>query len=123
VRLLADENMPFSIIAELRSHGYDVLSVKESLSGRDDESILEIAQTESRLVLTQDKDFGELAFRMGSPATCGVILFRLDGEDLAEDHNRMLEVIEGRADWSGIFGVATNRRVRIRFLPPKDIIL
>jgi hypothetical protein len=115
--LLVDENVPRIIIAELRHRGHDVLSAKESLRGDDDETILARAQVEMRIVITQDKDFGELAFRIGLPASCGVILFRLNGEDPDVDHLRMLEVIDSRTDWAGLFAVATNERLRIRPLP------
>jgi predicted nuclease of predicted toxin-antitoxin system len=75
------------------------------------------AQSELRLVITQDKDFGELAFRQGLPAECGVILFRLTGGNPQAVTARMLEVIRGRQDWSGQFAVATDDRIRMRPLP------
>lgn len=117
MQLLADENMPGTVIVELRSRGPDVFSVKESMRGASDADILVRAQAESRVVVTQDKDFGELAFRIGLPATCGVILFRLAGDDADADNRRMVAVIESRADWSGAFVVANEKRVRVRPLP------
>jgi predicted nuclease of predicted toxin-antitoxin system len=117
MRLLLDENMPGTVIADLRNRGHDVLSVKESMRGMDDPDILAQAQAESRVVVTQDKDFGELAFRIGLPATCGVILLRLAGDDPDMDNRRMVAVVESRTDWSGAFAVATEKRVRVRPLP------
>jgi hypothetical protein len=76
--------------------------------------ILARAQAESRIVVTQDKDFGELAFRRGLPAQCGVILFRLGGNKPDADNHRMVEVVESRTDWAGQFAVATDDRVRMR---------
>lgn len=118
VDFLANENMPGSVIRHLRDAGHDVLSVKEVLRGADDVTVLSRAQRESRILLSQDKDFGELAFRVGLPAQCGVILFRLTGDDPAADQQRMTDVIESRADWAGMFSVADNLRVRMRPLPP-----
>jgi predicted nuclease of predicted toxin-antitoxin system len=118
VQLLLDENMPGSVIAEPRKRGHDVLSVKESLRGADDAVILARAQVESRVVVTQDKDFGELAFRSGLPATCGVILLRLAGDDPDADNRRIVALVESRTDWSGVLAVATEKRVRVRPLPP-----
>jgi predicted nuclease of predicted toxin-antitoxin system len=115
--LALNENMPATVIAELRGRGHDVLSVKESMRGAKDVEILEKAQTELRLVVTQDKDFGELAYRRRLPADCGIILFRLSGTDPDADIRRMIEVIESRNDWNGQFGVATDDRVRMRPLP------
>lgn len=117
MRFLANENMPSSVIARLRFAGHDVLFAKESLRGADDRLILGRAQADSRILLTQDKDFGELAFRSGLPADCGIILFRLSGASPADDQARMIEVIESRTDWGGMFTVADELRVRMRPLP------
>jgi hypothetical protein len=76
MRIIANENVAATVIAELRRRGHDVNWVKESNPGTSDESVLATAQSEQRLVLTYDKDFGELAFRYGLPATCGVLLGR-----------------------------------------------
>jgi predicted nuclease of predicted toxin-antitoxin system len=47
------------------------------MPGSGDQVVLSRARAEDRILLTHDKDFGELAFRAGLPATCGVILIRL----------------------------------------------
>ncbi len=117
MRVIVNENITRSVILGLRDRGYDVLSVKESMRGADDVSILQRAEAEQRLVVTQDKDFGELAFKQRLPATCGIVLFRLSGIDPAEDNQRMLEVIESRSDWAGHFAVVTDDRIRMRTLP------
>ncbi len=115
--LLVNENMAGTVIAELRQRGHDVLSVKESMRGEDDDVILARAQAEQRIVLTHDKDFGELAFRTHLPASCGIILFRLAGSDPSTDNARILEAVESRSDWAGSFSVVTDDRVRMRPLP------
>jgi predicted nuclease of predicted toxin-antitoxin system len=117
MRLIVHENISGTVVKALRDRGHDVLAVKESMRGADDTAILARAQVESRLVITQDKDFGELAFRYGLPAECGVILFRLGGATPDEDNRRMLEVIESRTDWAGQFAVASDDRLRMRPLP------
>ena len=63
MRILANENFPGPILRELRRRGHDVVSVKESMRGASDREVLERAQQEDRLVLTFDKDFGELAYQ------------------------------------------------------------
>jgi hypothetical protein len=82
-----------------------------------DDTILACAQTQQRIVVTQDKDFGELAFRAQLPSSCGVILFRLSGKDRDTDNRRMLAAIESRTDWAGHFSVVTDDRLRMRPLP------
>ena len=63
MRFLVNENVTGTVIQELRQRGHDVLSVKESMRSEADDAILARAQTEERIVVTHDKDFGELAFR------------------------------------------------------------
>lgn len=68
-------------------------------------------------MLTNNKDFGELAFRYGLPASCGVVLFRLSGVDPESDNRQVLQVLESRTDWKGHFAVVDYDRIRIRPLP------
>ena len=123
MRVIANENVTGTVVRKLRQQGHDVLSVKESMQGANDRSILQRAETEQRLVITQDKDFGELAYRYQLPASCGIVLFRLSGEDPSADNQRMFEVIEGRSDWTGRFSVVTDSRIRMRPLPENRTIV
>jgi predicted nuclease of predicted toxin-antitoxin system len=82
-----------------------------------DDAILARAQTEQRIVVTHDKDFGELAFRARLASSSGVILFRLSGADPDADNRRMLEALASRTDWAGHFSVVTDNRIRMRPLP------
>ena len=117
MRLICNENIAATVINSLRNRGHDVVSVKESMPGATDAAILVRARAESRLVITHDKDFGELAFHHSLPATCGIVLFRLAGPEPACDHERILTVLASRSDWSGHFTVVTDDRVRMRPLP------
>lgn len=117
MRLLVNENVTGTVIEKLRQRGHDVFSVKESMRSEADDVILARAQAEERIVVTRDKDFGELAFRARLPSSCGVILFRLSGPDPDTDNQRMLEVIESRTDWTGHFSVVSDDRIRMRPMP------
>lgn len=66
MRLLLNENMPKSVLQELRVRGHDVLSVKESMRGDNDVVILARAQGKSRLVVTQDRTLASWPFVMGN---------------------------------------------------------
>ena len=123
MRVIANENVTGTVVRKLRQHGHDVLSVKESMQGADDRSILQRAETDPRLIITQDKDFGELAYRYRLPASCGIVLFRLSGEDSSADNQRMFDVIESRSDWAGRFSVVTDSRIRMRPLPENGTIV
>lgn len=117
LRLLANENFPGPLIRELRRRGHDVASVKEAMRGATDREVLEQAREDNRLVVTFDKDFGELAYRARLPVGSGVILFRLSGADPATDNARVLAAFESGIDWSGSFAVVTDERIRVRPLP------
>lgn len=117
MNLLANENFPREAVEALRTEGHDVLWARTDMAGAEDEAILSRARAESRVVITFDKDFGELAYRLGMPAACGVILFRfaLLSPGLVAD--RAVAVLESRDDWQGQFAVADEYRVRLRSLP------
>jgi len=117
VRFLVNENVTGTVIDELRQLGHDVLSAKESMRSELDDVILARAQAEKHIVITHDKDFGELAFRAVLPSDSGVILVRLTGADPDSDNRRILDVITGRTDWAGHFSVVTDDRIRMRALP------
>lgn len=118
MRLLANENISGTVIHALRQRGHDVLSAKESMRGESDATLLERARREDRLLVTHDKDFGELAFRSRLPAACGIILFRLGGHDPRIDNQRAVDVLDMRQSWEGHFAVVTDNQIRIRPLPP-----
>jgi predicted nuclease of predicted toxin-antitoxin system len=121
MRIIANENVAATVISELRRRGHDVNWIKESNPGVGDEAVLATAQNEQRLVLTHDKDFGELAFRYGLPAACGVLLIRLSGSGRQADIEQVLNVIDSRDDWAGQFSVASRGRLRMRPLPNRPI--
>ncbi|HUV80451.1 MAG TPA: DUF5615 family PIN-like protein [Candidatus Bathyarchaeia archaeon] len=79
LKLLADECIDRQIVNRLRQEGHKVLLyVAEMESGITDDEVLNLANREKSILLTADKDFGELIFRQGKIAN-GVILVRLAG--------------------------------------------
>src|SRR5437762_1420769 len=101
MRFLANENIPPSAIQRLRESGHDIMSVKETMTGDADPAILARAVAEQRVLVTFDKDFGELAFRSRLPATCGVILLRFRQRGREQDSARVVATLQGRDDWPG----------------------
>ena len=114
MRILANENFPDPVVQALRGHGDDVVWVAEEMRAASDEAVLARAQAEGRIIVTLDKDFGELAFKVGLPATCGVILFRLTGKSPEEDNARALGALTSGQDWIGHLAVVQDDRIRIR---------
>ena len=78
MQFVADESVDQPIVQTLREAGYDVLYVAELAPGLDDAAVLDSANREGRLLLTADKDFGEIVVREQRLST-GVILLRLAG--------------------------------------------
>jgi len=69
-----------TIVDWLRDQKYDVMYVAESSSGITDEEVISLAICESRILITNDKDFGELIFRQGR-TTQGILLIRAANEE------------------------------------------
>jgi len=113
VRLLADENFPALAVKALREQGHDVVWVREAAPGSNDPAVLARAQAENRVLLTFDKDFGELAFRWGLPATSGIILFRIPTPSAWYVAQMAVAVLESRTTWAGHFSVIEEHRVRM----------
>jgi predicted nuclease of predicted toxin-antitoxin system len=117
MRILANENFPGPVVQALRARAEDVAWVAEDMRAANDEAVLARAQTEGRIVVTLDKDFGELAFKAGLPATCGIVLFRLTGRSPEEDNARAMAALAEPREWAGHFAVVQDDRIRIRPLP------
>jgi predicted nuclease of predicted toxin-antitoxin system len=116
MKLLADEGVDAAIVARLRLDGHDVLSIAELTPGITDNAVLELANGEERVLLTADKDFGELTFRMRHLAF-GILLVRLPGLPSADKAHAVALAIEEHGDeMTHAFSVISPGLVRIR--PP-----
>ncbi len=86
--------------------------------GSSDPDVLVRAVAEARTLITFDKDFGELAFKAGLPAACGIVLFRISRRSRARTVERAVALLESRSDWVGHFSVIEDARIRMVPLPP-----
>lgn len=118
MRFLADQNVEEPIVARLREAGHDVLRLAEVLPVRAiDEEILKNARDEARILLTNDKDFGELTFLQGR-AAAGVLLLRMPVLTSCQKAERLLEALEiVSSRLVGSMVVVTPRAIRRRSLP------
>ena len=114
MNILVDESVGQQIVARLRDDGHDVLYIAEMAPGLDDEEVLGAANEHEALLLTADKDFGELVFRRGRVSR-GVMLLRLSGM-AEEDKAAMVStaIAEHEAELMDAFSVVSPRMVRIR---------
>lgn len=117
VRLLANENVPGAVVTALRQQGHDVAWIHEDAPGSPDPAVLARAQLDGRVVVTFDKDFGELAFRRGLAASVGVVLFRITLSSPEHAVRAAVAAFASDADWTGQFTVVEDNRLRLRRLP------
>lgn len=117
MRFLANENFPLDAIEALRNDGHDVAWIREDARGSNDEQVLARGQKEERVLITFDKDFGELAFRSKLPASSGVILFRITMSSSKHITQVAIQAIASRTDWTGHFSVVEDNRIRMTLLP------
>lgn len=117
MRILADENVPRAVIAALREDQHDILWVRDVAPGMDDAEVLAVAQQQRRILITFDKDFGELAFSARLPAETGIILFRISMTSAQEVATTVTLALRVRDDWAGHFSVVEDQRIRMTSLP------
>lgn len=108
--------MPGPAVEALRQAGYDVVWMLEEAPGTADAVVLARAQRDQRVLVTFDKDFGELAFRMGAAASCGVVLFRITASSPDAAAEAAVSAFATRDDWSATFVVVEDSRIRVRAL-------
>ncbi|MFH0898185.1 MAG: DUF5615 family PIN-like protein [bacterium] len=113
MKFLVDECVGPAIAQWLKHQGYDAISIYDDMCGCSDEIVLQKACTENRILITNDKDFGEMIFRR-KMVHCGVILFRLENEQL-ENKKRILKriLLDHSLVLATNFVVVTDETVRI----------
>jgi predicted nuclease of predicted toxin-antitoxin system len=114
MRFIADEGVDSQIVNKLREEEHDVLYVVEFDAGASDNDILNFANQEDRILITRDKDFGELVFRM-KKIHSGIILNRLFQFDSDKKAEIVTEVVNKyKEELFGSYTVIQPGRVRIR---------
>jgi len=117
LKIVADESVDKQIVDRLRADGHDVLFVAELAPSIDDEKVLGHSRQESAILLTADKDFGELVFRQHLLHS-GVVLIRLAGltPDLKAD--LVSRTFDKHGDELGaVFAVLSKHTLRLRKQP------
>ncbi len=114
MRFLADENVSRLVVERLRSGGHDVVLIGETRAGARDEDVLNAADAEGRILITEDRDFGELIIRQRL-GVHGVILLELDRLSNAAEAAAVAEIVSAHADrLTGNLVVIEPGRIRIR---------
>jgi predicted nuclease of predicted toxin-antitoxin system len=114
MRFLADENISSLVIERLRGDGLEVASIIEFLAGASDKKVLETAGVEDSILITEDRDFGELVIRQKMPVQ-GVILLELDRLSNLAEADRVSRIVGTHGTkLAGNLVVVEPSRVRIR---------
>lgn len=93
MRLLLDECVEFGLAEMLRASGHDVVLMQDIEPADDNARVLELAAAQDRLLITVDKDFGELALRQRRPVP-GVVLVRIPIEQRHVVGQRLASVLD-----------------------------
>ena len=94
MRFLANENIPLKSVKILREAKYDVRAVIDDMRGATDEKILGTAAIDHRIILTFDRDYGELIFKRHLPIPSGVIYFRFIPRYPSETAELLIRVLQ-----------------------------
>lgn len=112
--ILADENISANMIFSLRNRNFNVFSIKESARGNTDVSIADYSINPARIILTEDKDFGYLAFEKKILMTGCILLRYLPSEEIMIT-NLLLLFLENQSveSLTGKFITITPDKIRI----------
>ena len=110
MRWLADECVGAGVVVQLRRLEHDVIYAAETASSAPDTEIISVAEQQGRLLLTEDKEFGELVFRKNTPVP-GLVLVRIEPEKRGLKWPRLEAAIARFGN--GLFGRYGRRRVAL----------
>jgi predicted nuclease of predicted toxin-antitoxin system len=93
MQFLANENFPLASVRLLRAAGHDIVAIINDAPGIKDPEVLARAAREQRIILTFDRDYGELIYRFGQTAPLGIIYFRFDPLSPEEPAEHLLQLL------------------------------
>ncbi len=112
MKFLADENISNKVVNALRNRGVDVISIKELESSLSDETVLEVAKKQERILVTFDADFAELVFRRKLKVQ-GVILLKFVPKSTQDILEKIITVLATQAKIEGHFLIVREKRIRV----------
>lgn len=111
--ILADENLNAQLIHDLREVGYQVLSVREQFGGIPDPSVIAMALQEKAVLITEDKDFGELVFAH-KIARLTIVFLRYQKREVELVRRLLMQVVKEYTVKQGNFFVTIARgKIRV----------
>ncbi len=116
-KLLADENIPARAIDALRDAGCDVLSIREHAPECADDEVLRIAVAHGRILLTFDRDYGELIFGQSHAAPPSVFYFRTFPVGPREVSDAVLSLLADAESINDSMVIVSRQGIRRRRFP------
>ncbi|MCR4305953.1 MAG: DUF5615 family PIN-like protein [Candidatus Daviesbacteria bacterium] len=110
MKFIADENLGSEVPKCLRGLGIDIIAAADMAAGKPDPDILSLANNQRRILITLDKDFGELVFKEGLIHP-GVILLRLRDESIDNKKKILLKILNSKQEFTGKFTVIREKVV------------
>ena len=104
MKFITDENLGIKVPDYLKDLGFDIVSVAQIARGDPDKKVLEIANKQGRILITLDKDFGELVFKE-KLIHAGVILLRLKDESVDNKKRVLSKALRSKRNFQGKFMV------------------
>jgi predicted nuclease of predicted toxin-antitoxin system len=115
MKLLADENFPITSVKILLQYGYDIKAIGLDWPGILDSDVINIAIKEERTIITFDRDYGELIFKVGYRPDKGVIYMRwLDFQPHEPGEQLHLLFASNKFKFEGMFTVVSDYKIRQR---------
>jgi predicted nuclease of predicted toxin-antitoxin system len=115
--ILADESVDYRIITFLREQGFTVTAIIDNDASISDLEVLQKANEAKALLITEDKDFGELVFRLKLKHS-GILLLRFFSLEVQTKNWKLLEAFKKHGkQLSNNFSTLTEKRLRIRQTP------
>ena len=115
-QIVSDESVDAAITEALRVKGFAVFSIAEEQSSISDTEVLNIANKYAALLITEDKDFGELVVRLRKPHH-GILLLRLAGLPSNEKASNTVNAVSAHFnELKNAFSVLDHNKLRIRIL-------
>ncbi len=118
--LIVNENFPAPSVRTLRAAGVDVLSVQEAMPGATDETVLAIAHSSARWLVTFDRDYGELVFSRHCVPPPAILYLRQGAVPLTWPAERVLAFLAEPELADGYLVVIEARGLRRRPLPKES---
>jgi predicted nuclease of predicted toxin-antitoxin system len=114
MKFLVDEDLPRLVTETLIAAGHDAVWVRRVSHGATDEEVVGVAERESRVIITRDKGFGEFVFRKARRVGVVLVRSRRRSREMAD---LIVDALAGRDDWSNLFAVIEDDRIRVGPLP------